>query len=58
MKKGIQDYLKGILSFLKAFILNMFTYKTYFSHARQKTKSKGNYRYMIERIEKSNQFIL
>lgn len=58
MRKGIQDYLKGILSFLKAFILNMFTYKTYFSHARQKTKSKGNYGYMIERIEKSNQFIL
>lgn len=56
MKKGIQDYLKGIISFLKAFILNMFTYKTYFSHARQKTNSKGNY--MIERIEKSNQFIL
>lgn len=56
MKKGTQDYLKGIISFLKAFILNMFTYKTYFSHARQKTKSKGNY--MIERIEKSNQFIL
>lgn len=36
MKKGIQDYLKGIISFLKAFILNMITYKTYFSHARQK----------------------
>lgn len=32
MKKGIHDYLKGIISFLKAFILNMFTYIKHIFH--------------------------